>query len=106
MSFTNVPGWKERAICRRCGILRCSPTLFFRLVPKSGHALPLFTQVKRMTTGGPGGSTSVMAYSIYESAFVSNRWGYASAQSIVFFVILLIISIIQFKAEKKGVFYQ
>ena len=83
-----------------------SPTLFFLLVINTVNAFQIFTQVKLMTKGGPGGSTSVMAYSIYESAFVSNRWGYASAQSIVFFVILLIISIIQFKAEKKGVFYQ
>ena len=83
-----------------------SPTLFFLLVINPVNAFQIFTQVKLMTKGGPGGSTSVMAYSIYESAFVSNRWGYASAQSIVFFVILLIISIIQFKAEKKGVFYQ
>ena len=58
------------------------------------------------TEGGPGGGTNVLAYSIYESAFVSNRWGYASAMSIVFFIILLAISILQFRAEKKGVFYQ
>ena len=42
----------------------------------------------------------------YTHLDVYKRQGYASAQSIVFFVILLIISIIQFKAEKKGVFYQ
>lgn len=83
-----------------------SPTLFFLLVINTINAFQIFTQVKLMTKGGPGGGTSVLAYSIYESAFVSNRWGYASAQSIVFFVILLVISIIQFKAEKKGVFYQ
>ena len=59
-----------------------------------------------MTEGGPGGSTTVLAYSIYDSAFVSNRWGYASAQAIVFFLLLLIVSIVQFRAEKKGVFYQ
>lgn len=83
-----------------------SPTLFFLLVINTINVFQIFTQVKLMTKGGPGGGTSVLAYSIYESAFVSNRWGYASAQSIVFFVILLVISIIQFKAEKKGVFYQ
>lgn len=83
-----------------------SPTLFFLLVINTINAFQIFTQVKLMTQGGPGGGTSVLAYSIYESAFVSNRWGFASAQSIVFFVILLCISILQFKAEKKGVFYQ
>ncbi len=83
-----------------------SPTLFFLLIINTINAFQIFTQVKLMTEGGPGGGTSVLAYSIYESAFVSNRWGYASAESIVFFAILLIISILQFKAEKKGVFYR
>lgn len=83
-----------------------SPTLFFLLIIDTINAFQIFTQVKLMTAGGPGGSTSVLAYSIYESAFISNRWGYASAQSMVFFVILLGISLFQFRAEKKGVFYQ
>ena len=83
-----------------------SPTLFFLLIINTINAFQIFTQVKLMTEGGPGGGTSVLAYSIYESAFVSNRWGYASAESIVFFVIWLVISILQFKAEKKGVFYR
>lgn len=83
-----------------------SPTLFFLLIINTINAFQIFTQVKLMTSGGPGGSTSVLAYSIYESAFISNRWGYASAQSIVFFAILLVISLLQFRVEKKGVFYQ
>ena len=59
-----------------------------------------------MTLGGPANKTSVLSYSIYKEAFLNNRWGYASAQSIVFLLILLVISIIQFRTEKKGVFYQ
>ena len=78
----------------------------FLLIINTINAFQIFTQVKLMTEGGPGGSTSVLAYSIYDSAFISNRWGYASAQSIVFFAILLVISLIQFRLEKKGVFYQ
>lgn len=83
-----------------------SPTLFFLLIINTINAFQTFTQVRLMTEGGPGGSTTVLAYSIYESAFISNRWGNASAQSIVFFVLLMIISLIQFRLEKKGVFYQ
>ena len=62
--------------------------------------------VKLMTLGGPANKTAVLSYSIYKEAFLNNRWGYASAQSVVFLVILLTISIIQFRIEKKGVFYQ
>ena len=83
-----------------------SPTLFFLLITNTIGAFQTFTQVKLMTEGGPGSSTNVLAYAIYKSAFLSNRWGYACARSIVFMVILLLISLVQFAVEKKGVFYQ
>lgn len=83
-----------------------TPTLFFLLITNTIGAFQTFTQVKLMTQGGPGNSTNVLAYSIYREAFLNNRWGYACAQSIVFLIILMVISIIQFKVEKKGVFYQ
>jgi sn-glycerol 3-phosphate transport system permease protein len=59
-----------------------------------------------MTAGGPGRSTFVLAYSIYREAFLNNRWGYACAQSMLFLLILLVISVCQFRLEKNGVFYQ
>lgn len=83
-----------------------SPTLFFLLITDTIGAFQTFTQVKLMTLGGPANKTSVLSYSIYKEAFLNNRWGYASAQSVVFLVILLTISILQFRIEKKGVFYQ
>ena len=83
-----------------------SPTLFFLLITDTIGAFQTFTQVKLMTLGGPANKTAVLSYSIYKEAFLNNRWGFASAQSVVFLVILLTISIIQFRIEKKGVFYQ
>jgi sn-glycerol 3-phosphate transport system permease protein len=83
-----------------------SPTLFFLLVTNTIGAFQTFTQVNLMTAGGPGRSTFVLAYSIYREAFLNNRWGYACAQSIVFLLILLLVSICQFRLEKNGVFYQ
>lgn len=83
-----------------------SPTLFFLLVTNTIGAFQTFTQVNLMTQGGPGRATRVLAYTIYIEAFRNNRWGYACAQSLVFMAILLVISILQFKLEKKGVHYQ
>ena len=83
-----------------------TPTLFFLMITNTIGAFQTFTQVKLMTQGGPGNSTNVLAYSIYREAFLNNRWGYACAQSILFLIILLVISLFQFKVEKKGVFYQ
>jgi sn-glycerol 3-phosphate transport system permease protein len=83
-----------------------SPTLFFLLVTNTIGGFQTFTQVNLMTQGGPGISTRVLAYLIYREAFWNTRWGYACAQSIVFLIILLIISNLQFKIEKSGVHYQ
>jgi sn-glycerol 3-phosphate transport system permease protein len=83
-----------------------SPTLFFLLVINTIGAFQTFTQVNVMTGGGPGTSTRVLAYTIYREAFWNTRWGYACAQSIVFMLILLTISLVQFRIEKKGVHYQ
>jgi sn-glycerol 3-phosphate transport system permease protein len=83
-----------------------SPTLFFLLVINTIGAFQTFTQVNVMTGGGPGTSTRVLAYTIYREAFWNTRWGYACAQSIVFMLILLAISLVQFRIEKKGVYYQ
>jgi sn-glycerol 3-phosphate transport system permease protein len=83
-----------------------SPTLFFLLVTNTIGAFQTFTLVNVMTGGGPGTSTRVLAYNIYREAFGNTRWGYACAQSMVFMLILLTISLIQFHFEKRGVHYQ
>lgn len=83
-----------------------SPTLFFLLVTNTIGAFQTFTQVSLMTQGGPANYTNVLSYAIYREAFFNNRWGFACAQSLVFLAILLLISLIQFQLEKKGVFYQ
>jgi sn-glycerol 3-phosphate transport system permease protein len=83
-----------------------SPTLFFLLIINTIGAFQTFTLVNVMTAGGPGTSTRVLAYTIYREAFINTRWGYACAQSMVFMLILLTISLIQFRIERKGVHYQ
>lgn len=59
--------------------------------------LKLFGQVQIMTGGGPGDSTNTMIRYIYVTGFKKDMFGLASAQSIVFCVIMLMIAMIQFK---------
>lgn len=61
----------------------------------------LFAQVWLTTKGGPGTVTRPIIQYIYESGFVESRLGYASAMSYALFVILLALSILQFKLRKK-----
>lgn len=55
----------------------------------------LFTQVNLLTQGGPLGSTETMVQLIYENGFSKGRVGYGAALSVVFFVTVLLISLVQ-----------
>jgi len=83
-----------------------SPVLFFVLTMNIIFAFQSFGQIKIMTEGGPGDATNVIVYSIYRDAFFNFRFGSAAAQSIILFIIILIITLIQFRYEKRGVFYK
>ncbi|HCB91530.1 MAG TPA: glycerol-3-phosphate ABC transporter permease [Ruminococcaceae bacterium] len=82
-----------------------SPMLFFVLITDIIAAFQSFTQINVITQGGPGNATNIMVYNIYRDAFFNFRFGPAAAQSIVLFLIILVITLIQFKNEKRMVFY-
>jgi multiple sugar transport system permease protein len=75
------------------------PTLLYLFVVGFIGNFQLFEQIYVMTAGGPGypGATETVGYLIYSSAFGSFNLGYASAQSVILFVIILIVSLIQFR---------
>jgi sn-glycerol 3-phosphate transport system permease protein len=82
-----------------------SPILFFMLIMDIISAFQSFAQVNVITEGGPGDATNVMVYNIYRDAFFNFKFGYAAAQSVILFLIILLITLIQFKYEKKLVNY-
>ncbi|WP_442781311.1 carbohydrate ABC transporter permease [Clostridium sp. ZS2-4] len=82
-----------------------SPTLFFLLVINIINTFQAFGQINIMTSGGPGESTNVLVHSIYREAFFNNRFGVASAESIILFLILLILTLLQFKFGERKVNY-
>ncbi|MDK2814303.1 MAG: sn-glycerol 3-phosphate transport system permease protein [Thermoanaerobacter sp.] len=83
-----------------------SPTLFFVTVVDIINAFQQFGVINIMTQGGPVDSTNVVVYSIYRDAFFNFRFGVASAESIILFVILLILTVLQFKTGERRVFYR
>ncbi len=82
-----------------------SPIMFYTLVVNIIQAFQSFGQVKILTQGGPGESTNLMVYSIYRDAFFNYRFGSAAAQSVVLFLIVMVLTLVMFKLEKKGVKY-
>jgi len=83
-----------------------SPTMFFLLVMDTLAALQAFTQFQVMTKGGPMSSTTVVVYSIYREFYFNGQYGYAAAQSVVLFFIMLVLTTIQFGVLERRVFYQ
>jgi ABC-type sugar transport system permease subunit len=61
-------------------------------------ALQSFAQAYIMTQGGPSGSTNFMVYNIYTNAFSLGNPGYASALSVVFLIIVLLVSLVQMRS--------
>ena len=83
-----------------------SPTLFFIVTISLINAFQSFGQIDILTKGGPIQSTNLVVYSIYKEAFVNYQFGTASAQAIVLFFIVLIVTILQFKFGERKVHYQ
>lgn len=73
------------------------PTTFFILVTSLISSFQVFTSIYIMTAGGPVRSTDVIVYHIYQAAWEELRMGYASAMSWVLFVMIMFITLIQFR---------
>ena len=82
-----------------------SPTTFFLTITTIIGSLKNFSIIQTMTGGGPGTSTTVLPVSIVRSAFGSYRLGYASAQGILLFAVVMVITAIQWRGQKKWVNY-
>lgn len=91
---------------RRITIPLLSPTLFFIITISLINAFQSFGQIDILTKGGPIQSTNLVVYSIYKEAFVNYQFGTASAQAIVLFAVVLIVTILQFKFGERKVHYQ
>jgi multiple sugar transport system permease protein len=83
-----------------------SPASLFLVVWLTINALQLFDEVYLSTSGGPLHSTTVLVYYLYEQAFTDFNFGYASAIAYFLFVIIIVITAIQFWAGRRFVHYR
>lgn len=93
-----IDGLGEWAILRKITLPLLKPTTVFLVVFSSIGFLRIFDQVYNMTTNDPGGplnSTKPLVLMIYQTAFSSYDMGYAAAQTVVLFTILLVVSLSQ-----------
>lgn len=75
-------------------------TTFFVVIMLTISSFKVYDQMYMITQGGPGNATMTLVYDIYNVAFVNTpRYGYASAISMVLFVLVLVVTIIQFRGS-------
>lgn len=81
-----------------------SPTIFFVVIITAISSFQVFDLIYLMTQGGPFDSTNVLVYAIYKNAFEYFNVGKASAIAYVLFVIILVLTLIQWSLRKKLVY--
>jgi multiple sugar transport system permease protein len=83
-----------------------APTTFFILVISIINRFKIFATIHTMTKGGPAQATEVIVYFLYEQAFQHFKIGYAFAVAYVLFVIMFVLTLIQWQIGKRAIHYQ
>lgn len=81
-----------------------SPTIFFVVIITCISSFQIFDLIYLMTQGGPLDSTNVLVYAIYKNAFEYFKIGQASAIAYVLFIIILVLTSVQWSLRKKLVY--
>jgi multiple sugar transport system permease protein len=82
-----------------------TPTSFFLLVTGFIGASQSFGMINLMTQGGPGSATTVLSYYVYLNAFRFYQFGYASAVAWIMFLVILVLTMLLWRVQRRGVFY-
>jgi len=87
-----------------------SPTTFLIVVLAVINAFQIFDQVYvttlRTVPGGVGGSATTLTYFLYRRAFTHSEFGYASAVALVLFAIILLVTVVQLRIQRRWVYYE
>ena len=93
-----LPGWQH---FWRITFPMLTPSHFFVFMMLTINSFKTFDLIFALTGGGPGTSTTLLSQYIYNKSFTSWDYGAASSASIILFVIMAAITVIQFRVEKK-----
>ena len=96
-------GWWRRL--RSITFPMLTPSIFFATVMTIISSLQVFAQPFVLTGGGPGSSTTTLVFYLYQKGFQSYEMGYASSIAWSLFVLIMVITFVQFRSQKKWVHY-
>ncbi len=97
----NLDGTNMWQRFRYVTVPQLSATTFFVMVMLTIQCFKVYDIVYMVTQGGPGTATLVLVYDIYNKAFISWNLGSASAVAMVLFALVLAVTLIQFKGERR-----
>jgi multiple sugar transport system permease protein len=100
-----VDGAKGSYVLWKITLPLLSPTMFFIVITSIIGGLQTFEAVYLLTAGGPGYATTTLVYFIVNAAFKSFDMGLAACISIVLFLLIFAVTIVQWKFQKKWVHY-
>jgi multiple sugar transport system permease protein len=83
-----------------------SPSIFFATIMTMITALQVFAQPQLLTGGGPGNATKPLVMFIWEQGFTFGDLGLAAAAAWILFAIIILITGMQFAAQRKWVHYE
>jgi multiple sugar transport system permease protein len=101
-----VDGARSRDLFRSITLPLISPTILLTVIITIVGSLQVFSQIAVLTGGGPGLSTTVLVYYLYQQAFEFHNFGYGSVLAILLFVIVLILTVVQWQLRRRWVFYE
>ncbi len=97
-TLDGATGWQR---FRKITLPMLTPSTFFVFIMLTINSFKSFDLIYALTQGGPGTSTTLLANYIYNQTFVYWDYGKSAAASIILFIIVLAVTIVQFRGEKK-----
>ncbi len=95
-------GWWQRLCYVTLPMM--SSVVFFTIVININASFQTFTQAYVMTNGGPANATLFYMLYLYNNAFRFYKMGYASAMALVLFVVMVLITLLQFRLSRRWVY--
>lgn len=91
---------------RRITVPLISPTILLTSIITVVGSLQVFAQIAVLTQGGPGSSTTVLVYYLYQQAFQFHHFGYGATISVLLFLIVLALTVVQWQMRRRWVFHE
>ena len=97
----DIDGASKLCTFRKITLPLLMPFISINLVLSTKNMLMVFDQIMALTKGGPAQSTESISYLIYRNGMDGGQFGFQSANAVIFFILIVTISVIQMKMTNK-----